>query len=40
MLLSKGYKDAMRAKKDTALAPPRRRKHCQVLVADLKGEVK
>jgi hypothetical protein len=38
--LRKGYKDVMRTKKDTALAPPRQREHCQMLVADLKGEVK
>ena len=38
--LSKGYKDVMHTKKDTALAPTRLREHCQMLVADLKGEVK
>ena len=38
--LSKGCKDVMRTTKDTALARLRQREHCQMLVADLKGEVK
>jgi hypothetical protein len=38
--LSKGYKGVMHTKKDTTLALLRQREHCQMLVADLKGEVK